>query len=71
MQSVKTVSKLTASILKASLRHNHDYSNDYISQKSNLHYTRGSSTPKSVTSDGTHLRGLAPGQHSSEETSWR
>ena len=39
-------------------------------QKSNLHYTRGI-TPKRVTSGGTHLRGLAPGRHSSEETSQR
>ena len=38
--------------------------------KSNLHYTRRS-TPKRVTSSGAHLRGLAPGQHSSEETSQR
>ena len=29
--------------------------------------TRGS-TPKRVTSGGAHLRGLAPGQHSYEET---
>ena len=38
----------------------------------NFHYTRGS-TPKRVTSGGAHLRGLAPAQHSSEETSqgWR
>ena len=35
-----------------------------------LRYTRGS-TPKRVTSCGGHLRGLAPGQHSSEETSQR
>ena len=39
-------------------------------QKSNLHYTRGI-TPKRVTSGGAHLRGLAPGLHSSEETSQR
>ena len=38
--------------------------------KSNLHYTRRI-TPKRVTSCGAHLRGLAPGQHSSEETSQR
>ena len=40
--------------------------------KSNLHYTRDI-TPKRVTSSGIHLRGLGPGQHSSEETSegWR
>ena len=30
-------------------------------QKKNLHYTCGI-TPKCVASDGTHLRGLAPGQ---------
>ena len=35
----------------------------------NLHYTRGN-TPKRVTSGGAHLRGLAPGLHSSEER-WR
>ena len=34
---------------------------------SNLHYTRDI-TPKRVTSGGVHLRGLAPEQHSSEET---
>ena len=38
--------------------------------KSNLHYTRRI-TPKRVTSCGAHLRGLAPGQHSSEHTSQR
>ena len=37
--------------------------------ESNL-YTRRI-TPKRVTSGGAHLRGLAPGQHSSEETSQR
>ena len=36
--------------------------------KSNLHYSRGV-TSKRVTRGGIHLRGLAPGQHSSEETS--
>ena len=36
--------------------------------KSNLYSTRGI-TPKCVTSGGAHLRGLAPGLHSSEETS--
>ena len=43
-----------------------------LKSKSNLHYTRRI-TPKRVTSCGAHLRGLAPGQHSSEETSqqWR
>ena len=39
-------------------------------KKSNLHYTRRI-TPKRVTSCGAHFRGLAPGQHSSEETSQR
>ena len=39
-------------------------------QKSNLHCTRGI-TSKDVTSGGIHLRRLAPGQHSSEETSQR
>ena len=38
--------------------------------KPNLHYTRGI-TPKRVTSGGVRLRGLAPGQHSSEETMQR
>ena len=38
--------------------------------KSNLHYTRRI-TPKRVTSYGAHLRGLAPGLHSSEEASQR
>ena len=36
----------------------------------NLHSTRGI-TPKRVTSGGIHLRDLASGQHSSEETSLR
>ena len=36
----------------------------------NLHYTRGI-TPKRVTSGGINLRDLAPGLHSSEETSQR
>ena len=35
------------------------------SKTSNLHYTRRVS-PKRVTSCAAHLRGLAPGQHSSE-----
>ena len=35
--------------------------------KKNLHYT-GVTTPKCVTSVGAQLRGLGPGQHSSEET---
>ena len=39
-------------------------------QKSNLHYTCGITT-KRATSDGAHLRGLAPMQHSSDETSQR
>ena len=38
--------------------------------KSDHHYTRGI-TPKRVTSAGAHLRCLAPGQNSSEETSQR
>ena len=38
--------------------------------KSNLRYTRGI-TPKRVTSGGAHLRGAAPGLHSSEQTSQR
>ena len=38
--------------------------------KSNLHYARGV-TPKRVASGGAHLRGLAPGLHSSEKTSQR
>ena len=42
----------------------------YTASKSNFHYTRGI-TPKRVTSSGAHLRGLAPGLHSSEETSQR
>ena len=37
-------------------------------KKSNLYYTRGI-TPKRITSGEAHLRGLTPGQHSSEETS--
>ena len=41
-----------------------------LKTKSNLHYTRGI-TPKRVTSGGAHLRDLAPGLHSSEETSQR
>ena len=39
-------------------------------KESNLHYTRRI-TPKRVTSGEAHLRGLAPGQHSSKETSQR
>ena len=38
--------------------------------KTTRHYTR-SITPKRVTSSGVRLHGLAPGQHSSEETSQR
>ena len=44
--------------------------NVLIKSKSNLYYTRGIS-PKRVTSGGAHLRGLAHGQRSSEETSQR
>ena len=40
------------------------------SKESNLYYTRGI-TPKRETSCGANLRGLAPGQHSFEETSQR
>ena len=45
---------------------------NFKKSKSNLHYTRRI-TPKRVTSGGAHLHGLAPGLHSSEETSqqWR
>ena len=39
-------------------------------KKSNLHYTCGI-TPKLVTIDGARHRGLAPEQHSYEETSQR
>ena len=39
-------------------------------QNSNLHYTR-KITPNQETTGGAHLRGLAPGQRSSEETSQR
>ena len=38
--------------------------------KSNLHYTRRI-TPKRITTDGAHLRSLAPGLHSSQKTSQR
>ena len=41
-----------------------------LDQSSNLHYTRRI-TAKRVTSCKAHLRGLAPGQHSFEETSQR
>ena len=40
---------------------------DLKKSKSNLYYTRRI-TPKRVTSGGAHLRGLAPGFRSSEET---
>ena len=46
------------------------FSINSFNKKSNLYYTRGV-TPKRVTIGGIHLRGLAPGQHSSEETSQR
>ena len=61
-----------ASYLVCSLMLVHDFSylQNIKSKKSNLHYTRGI-TPKRVTSCGAHLRCLAPGQHSSEETSQR
>ena len=39
----------------------------HTAHKSYLHYTRGI-TLKRITSGGIHLRGLALGQHSSEET---
>ena len=39
-------------------------------KKSSLHYTRDI-TPKRSSSGGAHLRGLAPGQHSSEKMSRR
>ena len=42
----------------------------FVFVKSNLHYTCRI-PPKRVTSGGAHLCGLAPGQHSSEETSQR
>ena len=41
-----------------------------LTNTSNLHYAR-MITPKRVTSGGVHLRGLAPGQHSSEKTPQR
>ena len=44
--------------------------NNNVIIESNLRYTRGN-TPKCETSGGTRLRGLALGQHSSEETSQR
>ena len=45
-------------------------SHDLMIRKSNFHYTRGI-TPKRMTSGGVHIRGLVPGQHSSDETSQR
>ena len=44
----------------------------HVNKNSNLCYIRGI-TPKRVTSDQVHLRGLASGQQSHEETSqwWR
>ena len=42
----------------------------FKSKKSSLHYTRGITT-KPATNGGAHLRGLALGQHSFEETSQR
>ena len=44
--------------------------NVFKKKKKKLHYTRGI-TPNRVKSDGANFRGLAPGQHSSEETSQR
>ena len=41
-----------------------------INSKSNLHHFRHI-TQKRETSSGGHLRGLAPGQHSSEQTPQR
>ena len=38
--------------------------------KTNLHYNRGI-TSKRATKGGVHLRGLAPGQDGSDETSQR
>ena len=40
----------------------------HLLNEPNLPYTRGI-TPKRVTSGGAHLRGVAPEQHCSEETS--
>ena len=45
-------------------------SEDGECKKSKLDYARGI-TSKCVTSDGEHVRGLAPGQQSSKETSQR
>ena len=42
----------------------------YGNQKTNFRYTR-CITPMCVKNNGAHLRGLAPKQHSSEETSQR
>ena len=48
------------------------HANDQKSKKSNLHYTRGI-TLKQATRGEAHLHDLAPGLHSSKETSkrWR
>ena len=41
-------------------------------KESNLHYIHYVGiTPQHLTNGGVHFRGLAPGQHSSEETSQR
>ena len=55
---------------RAGNRHGCNIFKKRLTIKSNLHYTRRI-TPKRVTSCGAHLRGLAPGLHSSEETSQR
>ena len=59
-------------ILKQPLQRKHIQSKrvELVQIESNLHYTRRI-TPKLVTSCGDHLCGLAPGQHSSEQTSQR
>ena len=44
------------------------YSNKRKKNKTNIHYNRDI-TSKHVSSSGIYLRGLAPGQHSCEETS--
>ena len=48
----------------------HNLFNNIFKSKSNLHYTRDI-TPKRVTIGGAHFHSLAPGQHSSENTSHR
>ena len=58
-------SSLTKKLIRLTIR-----LSDLERKKSNLHYTHGI-TLKLVTSGGAHLRGLAPGQYSSEETSQR